>query len=52
MSLGVITTDDIEPLLKGRLLASAMRRDASLLFSLKWYPRKKKAIPFEDLMRR
>jgi hypothetical protein len=50
ISLGVITSTDIEDGLKGRLLRSAMRRDASLLFEIRWYPRKRKAQTFEHLM--
>ena len=52
VSLGVITSDDIDPLLKGRLLASALRRGSSRLFPLFWYPRKRKAVDFESYMRR
>jgi hypothetical protein len=50
ISLGVITSVDIEGGLKARLLCSAMRRDASLLFEIRWYPRKKKSVTFEQLM--
>ena len=50
ISLGVITSPDIEERLKGRLLRSAMRRDMSLLFEIRWYPRKKKSVTFEQLM--
>jgi hypothetical protein len=48
VSIGVITSIDIEESLKGRLLRSAMRRDASILFTIRWYPRKKKAVTFEQ----
>jgi hypothetical protein len=50
ISLGVITSVDIEEELKGRLLRSAIRRDGSLLFTIRWYPRKKKTVTFEQLM--
>jgi hypothetical protein len=50
ISLGVITSVDIEEGLKGRMLRSAIRRDASLLFTIRWYPRKKKTVTFEQLM--
>ena len=50
ISLGVITSVDIDEGLKGRMLRSAMRRDASLLFEIRWYPRKKKSVTFEQLM--
>ena len=51
ISLGVITSIDIEEPLKARLLHSALRRDASLLFEIRWYPRNKKTVSFEQLMR-
>ena len=44
IAMGVITSVDIEEELKGKLLRSAFRRDGSFLFSLRWYPRKKKAV--------
>lgn len=49
----VIKNEDIPnpPILKGKLLQSAMRRDASLLFEFSWYPRKRKAVTFEQYMR-
>ena len=50
ISLGVITSADIEDGLKGRLLRSAIRRDASLLFQIHWYPRKKKTVTFEQYL--
>jgi hypothetical protein len=50
ISLGVITSVDIEEDFKGRLLRSAIRRDGSLLFTLRWYPREKKKVTFEQLM--
>ena len=50
ISLGVITSVDIEDGLKGSLLRSAMRRDASLLFEIRWYPRKKKTVTFEQYL--
>jgi hypothetical protein len=50
ISLGVITSTDIDEGLKGRLLRSAIRRDASLLFEIHWYPRKRKAITFEQYL--
>ena len=46
--MGVITSEDIEPDIKAALLRSAMRRDASVLFTLRWYPREKKRISFEQ----
>ena len=50
ISMGVITSIDIENELKSQLLRSAMRRGASLLFEIRWYPRKKKAVTFEQVM--
>ena len=48
VSLGVITSTDIDEALNGKLLRSAIRRKASVLFTIRWYPRKRKVLTFEQ----
>jgi hypothetical protein len=42
--------EECEPELRESLLRSAMRRNGSLLWRFKWYPRKKKRLTFEEHM--
>lgn len=50
--LWVVRADDLKQETRFRLMWSAIRANgASTLFEFTWYPRKKKRMTFEDLMR-
>lgn len=50
--LWVVKADELEQAMRFRLMWSAIRADgSSKLFEFTWYPRKKKRVTFEQLMR-
>ena len=51
-ALCIENVDELPTSLRGALLRSAIRRDASILFHLRWDSRRKKTVTFEELMRR
>ena len=50
-ALKVARADDLTDGTRNALLRSACRRNGSYLYEFKWYPRKKKAISFENYMK-